>query len=119
MSLPAREQQVLDGIETLLQADEARLTSMFVFFTRLAGEEEKPGAEQLRAPSWRSLAGRRRAVGGSGEWPRVVMLLTILVATVGVTLILIVSGTSVRTCASSQARSCSSSPSVPALWYKP
>jgi hypothetical protein len=48
MSLPTREQQVLDGIETVLQAGEARLTSMFMLFTRLTSDEEKPGAEQLR-----------------------------------------------------------------------
>jgi hypothetical protein len=119
MSLPAREQQVLDGIETALQAGEARLTSMFVFFTRLAGDEEKPGTEELRSPPRRSLAGRHWAVGGSGEWLRVVMLLTILVAALGTTLVVIVSRTSVRTCAPSQARSCSSSQSVPTPWHEP
>ena len=119
MSLPAREQQILDGIETVLQAGEARLTSMFVFFTRLAGDEEKPSAEELRPPSRRLLAGRRWAAGGSGEWQRVVMPLTILVAALGVTLVLIVSGTSVRTCAPSQAKSCSSSQSVPTSWHMP
>ncbi len=119
MSLPAREQQVLDGIETVLQAGEARLTSMFVSFTRLAGDEEKPGMEELRPPARRSLATRRWAAGGSGEWLRVVILLTILVAALGATLVLIVSRTSVRTCAPSQARSCSSSQSVPTSWHEP
>ena len=113
MSLPAREQRVLDGIETVLQAGEARLTSMFVFFTRLAGDEEKPGTEELRPPSRRSLARRRRAAGGPGERLRVVLLLTILIAALGVTLILIVSRTTVRTCAPGQSRSCSTSQSVP------
>ena len=119
MSLPAREQQVLDGIETVLQAGEARLTSMFVSFTRLAGDEEKPGTEELRPPSRRSLARSRRAVGGSGEWLRVVVLLTILVVALGVTLVLIVSRTNMRTCAPSQARSCSSSQSVPTPPHAP
>ncbi len=119
MSLPAREQQVLDEIETVLQVGEARLTSMFVFFTRLAGDEQRPEAEELRPPPRRSLAGRRWAVGGPGEWLRVVMLLTILVAALGVTLVLIVSRTSVRTCAPGQSRSCSSSQSVPTPWHEP
>ena len=88
MSLPAREQQVLDGIETVLQAGEARLTSMFVFFTRLAGDEGKPGTEELRPSSRRSQVWRRWTASGSGEWLRVVMLLTILLAALGVTLVL-------------------------------
>lgn len=119
MSLPAREQQVLDGIETVLQADEARLTSMFVFFTRLAGEEQKPGAEELRPPARRPLARRRWTVGGSDEWLRVVILFTILVAALGATLVLIESRTSVRTCVPSQSRSCSSSQSVPTPPHAP
>jgi hypothetical protein len=48
MPLPAREQQVLDGIETVLQSGEDRLTSLFALFTRLEGNAEKPGAEELR-----------------------------------------------------------------------
>jgi hypothetical protein len=51
MSLPARELRVLSGIETALQAGEARLTSMFAIFTRLAADEGKPGTEDLGAPS--------------------------------------------------------------------
>ena len=35
MSLAARQQQILDGMETALQAGETRLTSMFAIFTRL------------------------------------------------------------------------------------
>jgi hypothetical protein len=53
MSLAAREQRILDGIETALQAGETRLMSMFVIFTRLSGDEEKPGTEELSARSWR------------------------------------------------------------------
>jgi len=47
MSLAAREQRILDGIETALQAGETHLTSMFAIFTRLTGDEEKPGTEEL------------------------------------------------------------------------
>ncbi len=119
MSLTAREQQVLDGIETALQAGEARLTSMFVFFTRLAGDEEQPRTEELRPPSRRSLVGRRRTVGGPGEWLGVVMLVTMLGVVLGLTLVLIVSMTSGHTCVPSQARSCSSSQPVPTPWHQP
>ena len=54
MSLPVREQQVLDRIETVLQDSEATLTAMFGLFTRLAGDEEKPGVEELGLASLRS-----------------------------------------------------------------
>ena len=54
MSLPAREQQVLDGIETVLQDSEATLTAMFGLFTRLTGDEEKPRVEELGLASLRS-----------------------------------------------------------------
>jgi hypothetical protein len=53
MSLPAREQQVLDGIETVLQDSEATLTAMFGLFTRLAAGEAKPRIEEFRLPSER------------------------------------------------------------------
>jgi hypothetical protein len=53
MSLAAREQQILDGMETALQAGETRLTSMFAIFTRLARDEEIPGTEELAARSRR------------------------------------------------------------------
>jgi hypothetical protein len=53
MSLAAREQRILDGIETALQAGETRLTSMFAIFTRLLGDEDKPGMEELAARSQR------------------------------------------------------------------
>jgi hypothetical protein len=51
MSLAAREQRVLDGMETALQIGETHLTSMFAIFARLARDEEKPGLEELGARS--------------------------------------------------------------------
>jgi hypothetical protein len=63
MSLPAREQQVLDGIETVLQDSEATLTAMFGLFTRLAGDEEKPRVEELGLASVRSRPTPRAASG--------------------------------------------------------
>jgi len=66
MSLAAREQRILDGMETALQAGETRLTPMFAIFTRLFGDEEKPGTEELAARSWRarSWLNAPRATGG-------------------------------------------------------
>ena len=143
MSLPDREQQVLDGIETVLQDGEAGLTSMFVLFTRLAGDEEKPRVEELELPyrparlplpraadglpadaRLRSLARGRRGQGGSGEWVHVVILLSVLVAALGCAVVLSMRATGTQTCvpaavthapgsASSQPPSCPSSPSVP------
>src|SRR5580704_15382027 len=107
MSLPAREQQVLDEIETVLQDSEATLTAMFGLFTRLDGDEEKPRVEELGLASLRSRrpapaagglsrnAGLSRHAGlmspgagrwlpGSpGEWHRVVILLAMLVMAAG------------------------------------
>lgn len=48
MSLPARQQRVLDQIETILQARDPALTSMFAAFARLAGQEAMPKIEELK-----------------------------------------------------------------------
>ena len=121
MSLPVREQQVLDGIETVLQDSEAALTAMFGLFTRLAGDEEKPRVEELGLASLRSRlpprgagglppgatagfsrnAGRRSPgagrwhPGSPGQWQRMVILLAMLVMAV---VILSKNTTSPRTC---------------------
>ena len=72
MSLPARQQRVLDGIAETLRLTEPRLTAMFAIFTRLTKNEPPPGREQLgdpgllawlmprarRLPGWRSERGR-------------------------------------------------------------
>lgn len=47
MSLPARQQAVLDQIEQILQAADPRLKSMFAAFARLAPREAMPTAEAL------------------------------------------------------------------------
>jgi hypothetical protein len=119
VSLPAREQQVLNGIETVLQDSEATLTAMFGLFTRLAGGEEKPRAEELglaplrtrppraagrlppRAASGLSRNAGRLSPGAGrwlpGEWRRVVILLAMLVAAAGAAVILSTTA-SPRTC---------------------
>ena len=128
MSLPAREQQVLEGIETVLQAGEARLTSMFVLFTRLAGDEEKPGTEELgpghatgRARR-RSAPARQLTIGQQGVLLRAVISLTVAIAALLSIMFFAMSATSARTCGqvsathssgSSQPTTCRSSPSVP------
>jgi hypothetical protein len=70
VSLPAVEQQLLDGIESDLEGCEPRLRSMFAIFTRLTRDEGAPGTESLRLESRRrhriwpdlGLAGALRAV---------------------------------------------------------
>lgn len=134
MSLPAREQQVLEGIETVLQVGEARLTSMFVLFTRLAGDEEKPGTEELgpghatgRARR-RSAPARQLTIGQQGVLLRAVISLTVAIAALVSIMFFVMSATSARTCGPlsathssgpSQPRTCQSSQSVPASGVVP
>ncbi len=47
MSLPARQQQILDQIEQVLQAADPRLKSMFAAFARLAPREAVPASEVI------------------------------------------------------------------------
>jgi hypothetical protein len=63
MSLPARQQRVLNRIEHSLHVCEPHLTSMFAVFTTLTGDEQMPGLEELRPrslpfPSWRKRPAR-------------------------------------------------------------
>ncbi len=67
MSLPARQQRVLDRIEEALKKREPRLASMFAIFNRLNIHERLPWTEALHAVPWWSprryeAPGRRRAV---------------------------------------------------------
>jgi hypothetical protein len=48
MSLPARQQRMLDGIERVLQASEPKLASMFAIFARLTSDEGPAMTERLR-----------------------------------------------------------------------
>jgi hypothetical protein len=123
MSLPGREQQVLDGIETVLQAGEARLTSMFVLFTRLAGDEEKPGTEELgpghatgrarrRSAPARRLTTRQLTIGQQGVLLRAALSLTVAIAALVSIMFFAMSATSARTCGPLSATH-SSGPSQP------
>ena len=63
MSLPARQQRVLDRMEHSLHVGEPHLKSMFAVFTKLTGDEEMPRLEELRPrsppfPGWRKRPAR-------------------------------------------------------------
>ena len=47
MSLPARQQRILDGIAETFRLTEPRLAVMFAIFTRLTSDEPPPCREQL------------------------------------------------------------------------
>jgi Protein of unknown function (DUF3040) len=47
MSLPTRQQHVLDQIEASLQSGDPRLKSMFATFTRLTSREAMPARESI------------------------------------------------------------------------
>ena len=53
MSLPARQQQILDQIEQVLQAADPRLKSMFAAFARMAPRDAVPVTEVIPARSAR------------------------------------------------------------------
>jgi hypothetical protein len=53
MSLPPRQQQILDQIEQVLQAADPRLKSMFAAFARLAPRDAVPGTEVIARRSAR------------------------------------------------------------------
>jgi hypothetical protein len=119
MSLADREQQILDGMETALQAGETRLTSMFAIFTRLSRDEEIPGTEELavrsrrprswlRAPRaagryprnawWRSTSRARWAAGRPAAKLRAIALIPVALAAIASVVLLGVSTASVRLC---------------------
>jgi len=52
MSLPVRQQRVLDRIEDALKRREPRLASMFAIFNRLNIHERLPRVEALDAVPW-------------------------------------------------------------------
>ena len=53
MTLPARQQLVLDQIEQILQAADPRLKSMFASFARMASREAMPTTEAISGRSAR------------------------------------------------------------------
>jgi len=115
MSLPAREQRALDGIEIMLQAGEVRLQSMFVLFTSLSKDEEKPRTEDLgtrpllplparRATGQHARNSRRRSApraqqrtGRAGTVARVTLVL-FMIAMAAVFSAVLISALGARTC---------------------
>ena len=49
MSLPARQQRMLNRIDRMLRDSDPRLVALFTIFTRLTWDEEIPRIEQVRA----------------------------------------------------------------------
>ena len=49
MSLPARQQRMLNRIDRMLRDSDPRLAALFTIFTRLTWDEEMPRLEQIRA----------------------------------------------------------------------
>jgi hypothetical protein len=84
MSLPARQERVLERIEHSLHACDP-LRPMFAMFTKLARDEEMPRLEKLQAPSsplWDWLKRRAtrsaRATGAPGTRLRAIILVPIV-----------------------------------------
>ena len=87
MSLPARQQRILDGIGDTLRISEPRLAAMFAIFTRLHRNEPEPSRERLARPmraTWlAALTGRLPDWPASGlrrNWPRLLVLSQVAVA---------------------------------------
>lgn len=62
MSLPARQQRALNGIETALRASEPQMTAMFTMFTRLVHNDGPALPERLSGSRFRASARLRAFV---------------------------------------------------------
>jgi len=93
MSLPVRQQRVLDRIEHSLHVSEPHLKSMFAIFTKLTWDEEMPRREELRLrslpfPRWCKRAARlgrkgqtatgAGATGAPGARQRALLLIPVM-----------------------------------------
>jgi hypothetical protein len=107
VSLPARQQRVLDRIERRLVVSDPLLHSWFVMFTRLTRDEDMPRIEEVRARltrfggwiSRRTAPVRRRVPRLSPRVKAIVFFPVALAAMVG-TLIIGASGPAMQRCAS-------------------
>jgi hypothetical protein len=107
MSISAREQQALEGIEAGLTRADPKLAAMLATFTRLTSDEQMPAGEQVRTVSRRGVRmPARRGRASSHPWlPTVVML--IVTALIAVTAAL-AGGADSGACARSWALTCAS-----------
>jgi hypothetical protein len=105
VGLPARQEKVLESIETALRESDPKLAGLYATFTRLTTGEEMPKFEQLRRRAGRMLASLRRfpivLIGvlllRRHRQRTVVLFLPLALAVVSATILLAVrSGTSPR-----------------------
>lgn len=102
MTLPARQQRILDGMAVSLQERDPRLASLFSIFTRLTRQEPMPRAEEMPPGRPAGLRGRpqprgRQRPGRSAAWLRAIMIPVALAAVAAVLLLSLTTG-STRGC---------------------
>lgn len=101
MSLPAGQQQILDGMAETLKASEPRLASMFAIFGRLFTNDGPPLRERLptAGPVARLAALRRPGRSGPRKhaWQLGFVLANVVIAVV-VSLVLVLNTHSGRSC---------------------
>jgi hypothetical protein len=116
MSLPVRQQRVLEGIAETLRLTEPRLTAMFAIFSRLTRNEPTPRREQLAAPRrlaclaailrWLPASPRsaRRRNGGKLGWQRVLILSQVVIGVVLLAVLIGISSHAAAACKSATQR---------------
>lgn len=104
MTLPARQQRILDGMAVSLQERDPRLASLFSIFTRLTRQEPMPRAEEMppgRSPGHRGRRDRPqpqgRRPGRSAAWLRAIVIPVALAAVAAVLFLSLTTG-STRGC---------------------
>ena len=93
--MPTGQQQILDWIESDLEAGEPRLRSMFAIFTRLTRDEGAPRTESLRP---QGLFRRARPGRGRHGPLRAVLYLPLVLGLVALFVLLAVSSSAAHGC---------------------
>jgi hypothetical protein len=109
MSLSAREQQALDGIEKRLADSDPGLAGLLVTFTRLTSGDVMPICEEVPTRAcWLRLAGRRvrRLLSAYAGLDRGMALLWVLIAVGLIAVAVALSGGSGGRCVRSWALAC-------------
>jgi hypothetical protein len=94
VSLPPRQQQVLDGIEGALEAGAPRLGSMFAIFTSLTRDEGAPRTETLPEPRIR----RAWPAGGLTATLRAIIAVPLALGLVTLFVFMAINGSSAQGC---------------------